>query len=137
MIPTKIRRQHVRVDALFLWCIDPHFRAALWDLEKEFNLRPDRVDIIKTPGGAKALTEEGHEQYELLRQIGTSIGLHRPKLLIPMFHVDCGAYKHLQASKQKERKFFTREVQRAKEALRPFRVPVRPVIVDFDKILVF
>ncbi len=136
-IPTKVKTSHVEVDACVLWCIDPRFRKALWDFEKSEGYRPDKVDIIKVPGGGKGLAGKKNEREEILSKVAISVNLHKPKIIIPMFHFDCGAYKPLKLKKLSEEEFLIKEMEKARDALAKFKLPIHPVIVSFDEIRMY
>lgn len=134
IIKTRVDRGHVEVDACILWCIDPRFRQALWDFEKAQKF--GHIDVIKVAGGAKALAGNGATKKVLVEQVAASIRLHKPKVIVPMFHHDCGAYKPLNLKGETEDDFLRGEVVKATKSLQHFGLPIMPVIVSFDEITV-
>ena len=134
VIKTMVCRGDIEVDACVLWCIDPRFRKALWDLEKALGFK--HIDVIKVAGGAKALANKGACKRVLVDQVEASVKLHKPKIIIPMFHHDCGAYKPLNLNGKTEEEFLFEEVGRATKTLTRFKLKVMPVIIDFEEITV-
>lgn len=134
IIPTHAKRGHIEVDACVLWCVDPRFRKALWDFEKARGFK--YIDVLKNAGGGKALAGTGPCKKAVLADIRASVTLHNPKLIVPMFHTECGAYRGTNFGRHSEEDFLRIEAHKATETLLPLGLPIQPVIVDFDKIIV-
>jgi hypothetical protein len=137
IIPTSASRGHAEVDASIIWCFDPRFRRSLWDLEEAYGLHDDRVDVIKIPGGALSLAGKETDRNNTLNIVTTSVRLHSPKLIIAMLHMDCGANKPLLLAKgQTEEELLREKIKTIEKSLRSLNLPIEPVIVDFDRIMV-
>lgn len=88
--PVGLDRHHYTADALILYCVDYRGEGALREFlfEKEFR----HYDLIKIPGGAKALVGQSEtEKAVILGYIETLINLHSAKRIILTTHIDCGA----------------------------------------------
>jgi hypothetical protein len=79
-------------DACVITCFDARFDAVIRKFLKRRGVL--LYDQVKIPGSAKALGAPdcpGDRDF-VLRMIGTSIRLHRPRLALLVGHNDCGAY---------------------------------------------
>jgi Putative carbonic anhydrase len=130
--------EHYKADACIVWCFDWGFGNVY---EKFVNGRKfGKFDPVVVGGGAKPLADakdkEGRES--LLRQIKTSVRLHRTKLVVLMLHSDCGAYGGIGAfgnDRKKEKKHHVAALRRAKTFLRkrlPRSVKIETWLSGFD-----
>lgn len=87
-----ISKDSYKSDACIVWCIDARFDDVYESFVNQENLQ--NVDLIKFPGGSKALAEGlSHEKFQIMaEQIKISIMLHKPDKVILSTHASCGAY---------------------------------------------
>lgn len=90
-------RGNYRSDAAVVWCFDSRFQGGFSDYLEERGLR--NLDIIKIAGGAKSLAtpERETDREFVVRQVLTSIRLHKTPRVFLTAHSDCGAYGGLAA----------------------------------------
>jgi hypothetical protein len=79
-------------DACVITCFDARFEAAIRKFLKRCGIFT--YDHVKIPGAAKALIapETDGDRDFLLRMVGTSVRLHRPRRALLFGHNECGAY---------------------------------------------
>lgn len=115
----RLARDHYTADACALWCFDSRFSSLLTKLAKKKGWK--HIDLIKVAGGAKGVASPAlhFEREYLIDQIAKSIRLHHPRHIALMVHADCGAYGNPKfSSHMKERTFFSRELKKARAAVR-------------------
>jgi len=123
---------HYKADACIVWCFDDRFTKALEEFVKSRGYQ--HYDLIKIAGRAKSLSSPnvpGDRDF-LLRQIKTSIALHKAPKVILMNHCDCGAY-----AGEKDKEKYIKELQLAKEHLSRALIDlieIELLFVDFDGI---
>lgn len=130
-------RENYDCDAAVLWCFDNRFDLGFRKFLKRHEV--NSVDAIKIAGGAKVLVSperEGDREF-VLKQIRTSIRLHRTRRVILMVHSDCGAYGGLAAfggDARAEAAHHCRELERACANLKAMipQVEIQAYFVDFE-----
>lgn len=146
IISCKLNKGHYKAQACIVWCFDDRFSKALDSFAKSCHF--DNFDLVKVAGGAKVLAIPGDssEKDFILRQIKTSISLHKTDIVVIMTHSDCGAYGGLKSfgnNEETEKRFHEEELRSALAFLRaallsdesiPKNVSVEAIFVDFENI---
>lgn len=107
---------HYTADACIVWCFDNRFWPAFLEFVKDQKLA--HFDPVFIAGGAKSLAapEKPEDKNFVLRQIETSIALHKAGKIILMTHSDCGAFGGLQGFGNNKEAEFNRHTEVAAEA---------------------
>lgn len=144
----KSDKTHYHAHCAVSQCIDNRFYAAKKKHMKALSFTEN--DIIKLAGGAMSLADRTRDGYHnLLKQMITSLTLHKPEYVVLTVHVNCGAYKPLlvaagidpDAESQEEVDFLVAELFQAKRNLsqdllmKGFTPEIRMYIYDFDGVL--
>ncbi len=144
----KSDKTHYHAHCAVSQCIDNRFYAAKKNHMKALGFSEN--DIIKLAGGAMSLADRTRDGYHnLLKQMITSLTLHKPEHVVLTVHVNCGAYKPLltaagidpDAGSQEEVDFLINELLHAKKnlsedlAFKGFHPEIKLYIYDFDGVL--
>ena len=87
-------RDHEKMNAVILWCIDPRLRGVYLPFLESLELHPGGVVRLKCAGGAKVLAPSArqYERQAAIHQVSFALSKFVPERLILTTHADCGAY---------------------------------------------